>query len=207
MLAKLRDLAMHWSRGKKMVQFNSLCSAEESVLDVGVSPNDWSDSVNIFLKQFKGKPTLYTGLAVEDISGVAELHPQKNFCLYDGGIFPFANNSFDWIFSNAVIEHVGDRQAQALFIKEMCRVADKVFFTTPNKYFPVESHTNTFFRHWSSPHFYDWCAKCNPLWSEDNLLLLSRSNLQNALKEAGVKKYSITVNRILGWPMTFTVVI
>jgi hypothetical protein len=47
-----------------------------------------------------------------------------------------------------VTEHVGDEEAQIQFVNEMLRVARNVLFTTPSKYFPVESHTNTLLLHW-----------------------------------------------------------
>ena len=76
------------------------------------------------------------------------------FVKYPGSLFPFPEKSFDRVFSHAVIEHVGDDKAQVLFINEMMRVSDNVFFTTPNKYFPGESHTDTLFVHWNNRIFY-----------------------------------------------------
>lgn len=59
----------------------------------------------------------------------------------DGRDLPFTDDSFDIAISNAVIEHVGNRDQQRQFVGEMCRVANRVFITTPNFYFPVELHT------------------------------------------------------------------
>jgi len=59
----------------------------------------------------------------------------------DGRELPFASGSFDWVFSNAVIEHVGDWEQQRRFADEIRRVASKGYFiTTPNLYFPIEPH-------------------------------------------------------------------
>jgi SAM-dependent methyltransferase len=59
----------------------------------------------------------------------------------DGRSLPFENRSFDWVFSNAVIEHVGNWEDQRQFASEIRRVASKGFFiTTPNRYFPIEPH-------------------------------------------------------------------
>jgi 2-polyprenyl-3-methyl-5-hydroxy-6-metoxy-1,4-benzoquinol methylase len=61
---------------------------------------------------------------------------------------PFADDSFDLVLSNAVIEHVGDEQAQRRFAEEHARVGKSWIITTPNRWFPVESHTNAILRHW-----------------------------------------------------------
>ncbi len=60
----------------------------------------------------------------------------------DGCALPFPRASFDWVFSNAVIEHVGGWERQKLFAQEVRRVAAKGYFVaTPNRYFPLEPHT------------------------------------------------------------------
>ena len=73
----------------------------------------------------------------------------------DGRDLPFAANSFDLVFSNAVIEHVGLINDQIKFIIEHDRVGKSWIFTTPNRLFPVESHTQTLFFHmspkWKNP--------------------------------------------------------
>src|SRR6266436_5854265 len=60
----------------------------------------------------------------------------------DGRDLPFESRSFDWVFSNAVIEHVGSWEDQIRFANEIRRVSSKGYFvTTPNKFFPLEPHT------------------------------------------------------------------
>jgi len=119
---------------------------------------------------------------------------------------PFNDNEFDWVFSNAVIEHVGGAKEQIIFINEMLRVSKNVFFTTPNKYFPVEAHTNTLFRHWNSQNFYKWCKDNSTYWSEKNLVLLSQKDLNGLMIKSHATKFKIIKNKILYYPMTFTVV-
>jgi hypothetical protein len=70
----------------------------------------------------------------------------------DGRELPFADGEFDVGFSNAVIEHVaGGRPGQRRFAHELCRVARRVFVTTPNRFFPLEVHTLVPFAHWLPP--------------------------------------------------------
>ena len=67
----------------------------------------------------------------------------------DGRALPFDDATFDVAFSNAVVEHVaGGREGQRQFVHELCRVARRVFVTTPNRFFPLEVHTLLPFAHW-----------------------------------------------------------
>jgi ubiquinone/menaquinone biosynthesis C-methylase UbiE len=68
--------------------------------------------------------------------------------LGDGASLPFADQSFDLVFSNSVIEHVGSRAAQARFAAEIARVGKQYWVQTPNRFFPIEHHLWTPFVHW-----------------------------------------------------------
>ena len=52
----------------------------------------------------------------------------------------FADRSFDIVFSNSVIEHVGGVENQRRSANEMQRVGKAFFVQTPNKNFPIEPH-------------------------------------------------------------------
>jgi hypothetical protein len=207
-IIEYKKKTMRSSREKKLRHFYSLFKEGESVLDVGVSAESRRDlpAANYFLKNYRYDPRTYTGLGVQDLTGMEELFPGKRFVQYPGGKFPFSDKEFDWVFSNAVIEHVGDDGAQLAFLNEMMRVASNVFFTTPNKYFPVESHTNVLFLHWNNELFYSWCKKNKPWAKRESLYLFSFRRLQNLLKKSNATSFETYKNRTIGIPMTFTAI-
>lgn len=95
----------------------------------------------------------------------------------DGRCMPFADDSYDVVVSNAVIEHVGDESDQQRFVAEHTRVGRHWVITTPNRWFPVESHTSAVLRHWS------------PRWSRSRTeftRLMSRRQFAALLPEGAV---------------------
>ncbi|HEY3767920.1 MAG TPA: class I SAM-dependent methyltransferase [Candidatus Angelobacter sp.] len=69
-------------------------------------------------------------------------HAHADFVQGDACEMPFESKSYDYVFSNAVIEHVGDYDRQQLMAQEIMRVARKGFFVaTPNLWFPVDPHS------------------------------------------------------------------
>jgi len=52
----------------------------------------------------------------------------------------FGAKTFDVVFSNAVIEHVGDHGQQRRMALEVRRVGKRVFLQAPHRYFPIEPH-------------------------------------------------------------------
>jgi SAM-dependent methyltransferase len=52
----------------------------------------------------------------------------------------FPDQEFDVVFSNSVIEHVGDPAAQRQAADEIKRVGKRYFVQTPNRNFPLEPH-------------------------------------------------------------------
>ena len=124
---------------------------ETTVVDVGVTDSGFgaggAASDNFFEAAYPW-PERITAVGVTELDRFAAAFPQVRTVKADGRSLPFADGAFDLAFSNAVVEHVGDREAQRAFVQEVCRVARRVFVTTPNRWFPIEVHTLWPLVHW-----------------------------------------------------------
>ena len=64
----------------------------------------------------------------------------------------FAAGSFDIVFSNSVIEHLGDDRRVEQFAREVRRVGRSYWVQTPARGFPIEAHTGLpFFWYYPRP--------------------------------------------------------
>jgi len=77
----------------------------------------------------------------ERLSEMRRRFPQIRTLMADGRKLPFKDKGIDVVFSNSVIEHLGNFEAQKLFAQEVRRVGRRYFVQTPNRYFPIEPHT------------------------------------------------------------------
>ena len=113
-----------------------------------------------------------TALGLHDGAGFHRSYPTIEYVQGDGCALPFEDATFDVVFSNAVIEHVGNVERQRLFVNEALRVGRRVFLTTPNRWFPLEVHTRLPFVHWlpkaGSDRAYDLTGKA---FAKENHLL------------------------------------
>lgn len=115
------------------------------------------------------------------------------------GASPFADEQFDLVFANAVVEHVGSRQRQREFLAEIARVGRAAFVTTPNRWYPVELHTVLPLVHWLPTPVYRAILRTlgfKFFAAEENLNLLDRRALA-ALVPPGVEA-RIDRHRFLG---------
>lgn len=115
------------------------------VLDAGVAPCKGIKGVktvtNNFFEKFYPYKNSITATSIEDAHNIESAFPGIYFVQTKPYETPFRDREFDVVFCNAVVEHTGDREHQKLFIQEYCRVAKKFFFTTPNRWFPIEPHS------------------------------------------------------------------
>jgi len=143
------------SRERKLRLFLELYrpGPETTVVDVGVTDAPFGDgSSDNFFEALYPWPERITAVGHTDLARFAAAFPAVRAVRADGRELPFEDAVFDLGFSNAVVEHVaGGRDGQRRFVGELCRVARRVFVTTPNRWFPFDPHTLLPFAHWLPP--------------------------------------------------------
>ena len=126
---------------------------ETSIVDVGVADAPFGQAgghaaTYNFLEAMYPWRERITAVSIDELPHFAEAFPEIRRVQADGRHLPFEDGEFDIGFSNAVVEHLGDRDSQREFVRELCRVSKQVFVTTPNRWFPVEVHTLLPLVHW-----------------------------------------------------------
>jgi hypothetical protein len=106
-------------------------TADTTILDVGGTPATWSAlpvRPRVVILNMPRESEAFDGMLA--VGG-------------DGCALPFRDQSFDIVFSNSVIEHVGSWEKQQRFAAEVTRVGRRYWVQTPNRYFPIETHLLT----------------------------------------------------------------
>ena len=192
-------------RRKRMARFirEFRPGAETTILDVGGFANFWAGSgvaSRITIVRPEGPEALPAGTPpnLRSIGG-------------DGcDLREHADQSYDLVFSNSVIEHVGDEAQQRAFAREARRVGRSVWVQTPAREFPLEPHLLTPFIHWLPPSLQErllpwtvWALLRTPaersVWAEHvRARLLSRREMQEWFPGA-----RIITERFCGWPKSY----
>ena len=179
MLGELAARASLWNRRRKLALFLETMKPgpETRVVDVGVGDTGFgtepglASSHNFFEALYPWPERI---IAVSDVPlpNFAREFPMVRCVTASGTELPFEDDAFDLAFSNAVVEHVGARDQQRRFVAELCRVAPRVFVSTPNRWFPFETHTLLPFIHWlprpASDRAFDALGRDN--WEQVELL-------------------------------------
>lgn len=168
-----------------------------TVLDLGGQPMIW-DTVPVRMD-----------LTILNLPGAAKTehrsHHKTRFvegdaCQVEG----FQGRSFDIVFSNSVIEHVGAPPKQSDFAREVRRLGKSYWVQTPSKWFPIEAHCGMplwwFYPAAVRRYFIKRWRQKLPGWTQmvAETTVLTKADLKRLFPEA-----KILVERSFGFPKSY----
>jgi hypothetical protein len=106
--------------------------ADMSVLDVGGDARHWASAPLRPRRLVLLNPAEY---ALDDADGIESVHGDA--CDPPPSL---ADEGFDLVYSNSVIEHVGGPWRRRAFAESVHRLGDRHWVQTPYRYFPLEPH-------------------------------------------------------------------
>ena len=188
------------SRRKKFELLESVFRPrpEDRVLDIGASGAVF---LRYTFEDVYPYPERITagGYDLGEVLSAEHYYPRPSYAVFDGCRLPFPDKSFDLVFSNAVIEHIPGQQKQ--FADEVSRVGKSWFVTTPNYWYPFETHYHLpFIQFLSRPLQREYNRLLGthiPKGQVQDLALLSTSQLQRLFPTSRVAGVRVTL-----WPET-----
>ncbi|NJL50779.1 MAG: class I SAM-dependent methyltransferase [Blastochloris sp.] len=188
-----------FTRNRRMSLYFNLMRIEEgtNIIDLGGQPMIW-DSAPVRLN-----------ITILNLPGSANVHYQTKHnigyiegdaCKVDG----IEDRSFDTVFSNSFIEHVGPSNNMAAFAREVRRLGKSYWVQTPSKYFPIEAHCGMpfwwFYPHSVRSYFIRRWRKKLPAWTKmvEETTVLTKYDLREYFPEA-----TIVVERFFGIPKSY----
>ena len=184
---------LYEARLKIFNKINRHCKKNYQIIDIGTTPV-LSIHENFFLNHYKYKNNI-TCLSNQNLGNLKKKFPKLKTIQGDGRNTKLPDNSYDIVISNATLEHVGNFKNQCKFVSELYRIAKKkCIIATPNRYYPIDTHTMLPFIHWLPKQIhrkilnflkYDFLAK------EKNLNLVSEKDLKKICKFNNIKNYKI----------------
>jgi hypothetical protein len=129
--------------------------SNDTVLEVGAASTSLIQTLNYLPSWTNSHERNYAATVCEiDLSShVGARHfsagKQNRSKPIDSRRLPFGDGQFDWVYCNALIEHVGSFERQYELLKELTRVARKgVFVTSGNRWHPIDFNTGLPLLHW-----------------------------------------------------------
>lgn len=206
-MEKLKQKISNQNRRKKFELAQSLIKVNDTIIDIGVDP--WlGGNTNYFEKWFT-LPNKLTCLGVHsDFSKFKQAFPNFNLLEFNGIDFPSFENKFDFAFSNAVIEHVGNYNKQVMWLSEIRQISNILLITTPNRWLPFETHSMTFFIHWLPENIRNYIYRKigKSHFANEYMWLLGKKDFKRAILEAGFEIASFHKNKFLFFTIDFVAI-
>ena len=164
------------------------------ILDLGAA-GDYYGERPFFEDNYKYKENIIgVNIDINELVSLRRKYKEILIVLADGCYLPFKSESIDIVFSNAVLEHVGDLKRQKKFANEIMRVGKKWYVTTPNFCFPIETHWKLPFIHFIPIKLQRPLARYFKThgWYGDGYYLLSARKLKKLFPTSKIKKQRTT---------------
>jgi SAM-dependent methyltransferase len=139
------------SRARKLELFNQIMdpAKDMKLLDVGAQINPNSHKEHQLIDTYPWKHNFaVVNISQEHVSAIKKRYPEVETVVGDACDLPWPDKSFDIVFSNAVIEHLGSFNRQKKMASEIMRIGKRWFVSTPNRWFPFEFHLRLPFVTW-----------------------------------------------------------
>lgn len=183
-------------------------TGRETILDLG---GELGEQVQMLIDTHPDKRNItVVNIDQQHLERIKARYPEINVALADACELPYADNQFDIVYSNAVIEHVGVLEDQERMAREVMRVGKGWFVTTPNRWYPFEFHLRMPLIHWLPRSL---TARAARLWSFNHVARHYQSGLTPDFRLLSVRQMrqlfpgsKIIAQRITFWPETIVVV-
>lgn len=214
-LAKPKSLTMKVVESARRKMFDAFLretaiQPHETLVDIGVTSDRSYESSNYVEAWYPHKDKI-TAVGIDNADFLETLYPGMRYVNADGRNLPFEDKAFDVAHSSAVLEHVGSVEQQLQFIRELSRVTRRaIFFTTPDRAFPIEVHSLLPGLHWLpkktfrgiiSKFGYGFFAK------EENLNLLWAHEVRRMVEQVAPGQGKVWALRTFGWPSNVLAII
>ncbi len=193
------------SRTRKLKTFNEIfCPTEQmKILDIGAEINPNGNRGLQLIDSYLWKRNISAvNISPQYVANIKKQYPQINAVVADACELPWPNKHFDIVYSNAVIEHIGNFERQKRMINEIMRVGKRWFLATPNRWYPFEFHLRLPFVTWLPGNAYLLIARIiyyNHTYKKytlgnnaTELRLMTSKELKSCFKDSRIIKQRVT---------------
>jgi SAM-dependent methyltransferase len=188
------DKESRFKKAKKIINLLETITNlnDKIILDIGTG----SGYISSYIGQFAGKGVKVFSVDITDNRKTKE---GFEFEIFSGDDIPYANNKFDIVITNHVIEHVGNRSKQLNHLREINRVLKEdglVYFAVPNKWSIIEPHYKLPFLSWLPAIVASFYIRITKKGAHYDCLILSHRDAINLFKETHFNYQQETFNAL-----------